>query len=181
MHIFLYGPPGSGKSTIGRILAFRLGLPFVDLDAVIETSANCSIYELFANEGEAGFRARESEALTQTIANASSVIALGGGALLNSANRAHAEAAGDILCFEADAAILEARVSRAPGLRPLLTTTNADGHISQTIQSKPIAQLLKERATHYASFSRRVRVSDCPPEVTADTAQAVLGRYRVQE
>ncbi|MDR2849611.1 MAG: 3-dehydroquinate synthase, partial [Verrucomicrobiota bacterium] len=71
-----------------------------------------------------------------------------------------------ILCFEADAATLEARVNRAPGTRPLLAETTA-------------AHLLDLRAPHYASFPRRLAVSDAPPQETADRAQAAFGRYRV--
>jgi len=180
MHLFLYGPPGSGKSTIGRILAERLDLPFIDLDAVIETSAKQTISDIFACEGEAGFRLRESTALAHVIASAPAVIGLGGGALLKPENRAQAEAAGEILCFEADAATLECRVARTPGVRPLLHTPTSDCvQPPQAGQSKPIAQLLSERASHYASFPHRVTVSDRPPEETADVAQTALGRYRV--
>ena len=167
MHIFLYGPPGSGKSTIGRILAKRLELPFADLDDVIERDAQQRVSDIFASEGEAGFRARESAALAQAAQERPAVIALGGGALLSPDNRALAERAGTILCFEADAATLETRVSRTPGKRPLLTAAS------------PVAKLLSERAPHYASFPRRLAVSDCPPEETADRAQAALGLYRV--
>ncbi len=180
MHTFLYGPPGSGKSTVGRILAQRLDLPFIDLDAVIEASAKQTIRDIFACEGEAGFRARESAALASAIAGPPSVIGLGGGALLNPENRAQAESAGEILCFDADAATLEGRVARAPGVRPLLSTP-ASGCVQppQAGQGKPISRLLTERAAHYASFPRRVKVSDRPPEETADAAQAALGLYRV--
>jgi 3-dehydroquinate synthase len=180
MHLFLYGPPGSGKSTIGRILARRLDLPFVDLDALIEASAKQKIRDIFACEGEAGFRARESAALATAIAGAPSVIGLGGGALLKPNNRANAEAAGEILFLAADAATLQSRVSRSPGTRPLLSTQASDcAQPPQAGQGKPIAQLLAERADHYASFPHRVTVGDRPPEQTADAAQAALGRYRV--
>jgi len=180
MHLFLYGPPGSGKSTIGRILARRLDLPFIDLDAVIEASAKQSIRDVFACEGESGFRARERAALKHVTAGAPAVIGLGGGALLNPENRALAESAGEILCFEADAATLERRVARAPGVRPLLCSAPSDCvQPPQAGQAKPITQLLAERASHYDSFPRRVTVSDRPPEETADTAQTALGLYRV--
>ncbi len=180
MHLFLYGPPASGKSTIGRILARRLDLPFVDLDAVIEAVAKQKIRDIFASEGEAGFRARESAALAQVIAGASSVVGLGGGALLKPENRALAETAGKILCFAADADTLQRRVNRSPGKRPLLSTQASDCvQPPQAGQGKPITQLLAERAGHYASFQSRIPVSDCPPEVTADAVQAALGLYRV--
>lgn len=180
MHLFLYGPPGSGKSTIGRILARRLDRPFVDLDAVIESVAKQKIRDIFACEGEAGFRARESAALASAITGAPSIIGLGGGALLKPGNRAQAEAAGEILFLDADVHTLQSRVNRAPGTRPLLSTPVSDcAQPPRAGQGKPIAQLLAERAGHYASFPRRVIVADCPPEETADAAQAVLGLYRV--
>ncbi len=179
MHIFLYGPPGSGKSTIGRIIAHRLDLPFVDLDDAIEAAAGKKIREIFAADGEPAFRALESAELARAIDGAAAVIGLGGGALLKPENRAMAEAAGEILCFEADAATLEARVARAPGVRPLLQTDSDTGLGKKPSTGKPVAQLLAERAGHYASFARRVQVSDLPPEQTADVAQAALGIYRV--
>ncbi|HOE61139.1 MAG TPA: 3-dehydroquinate synthase [Kiritimatiellia bacterium] len=180
MHLFLYGPPGSGKSTIGRLLAQRLDLPFTDLDAVIEASAKQRIRDIFACEGEAGFRTRETRALAETIAAPPAVIALGGGALLKGENRAMAEAAGEILCFDADAATLERRVACAPGVRPLLNVPSSDCATPPAPgQGKPIATLLSERSAHYASFPLRVKVSDRPPEETADAAQTALGLFRV--
>jgi 3-dehydroquinate synthase len=181
MHLFLYGPPGSGKSTIGRLLAERLDLPFIDLDAVIETTAKQAIRDIFATEGEPAFRLRESNALKEVCAGKPCVVGLGGGALLNPDNRAVAEASGEILCFEADVATLEARVAKAPGVRPLLNTAPAAAGAphAQAPKGKPLSQLLAERKAHYASFPHRVTVSDRPPAETADAVQASLGRYRV--
>jgi 3-dehydroquinate synthase len=180
MHLYLYGPPGSGKSTIGQILAQRLDLPFIDLDAFIERAAKQCIPDIFALEGEAGFRAREAAALDQAAHGSAAVIALGGGALLNAKNRALAESTGDILCLQADAATLESRVNRNPGQRPLLAVPNMECATPPSPgQAKPIGQLLAERADHYASFACRLSVSDLPPDVTADQAQAVLGRFRI--
>ena len=174
MHTFLYGAPGSGKSTIGRILAERLDLPFIDLDAMIEYVAARPIRDIFASEGEPGFRARERVALTRAADAPASVIALGGGALLDPDNRALAERAGTILCLEADAATLQSRVSKTPGQRPLLKPSSSGG-----VHAATLARLLADRAPHYAAFPRRLTVSDRPAAATADAAQAALGHYRV--
>lgn len=180
MHIYLYGPPGSGKSTIGQILARRLDLPFIDLDAFIECTAKQRIPDIFACEGEGGFRAREAAALDQVARGPPAIIALGGGALLSATNRALAESTGDILCFQADAATLESRVNRHPGKRPLLAAPGSECAVPPSPgQAKPIGLLLAERAGHYASFACRLPVSDLPPDVTADQAQATLGRFRI--
>ena len=85
--LFLYGPPGSGKSTLGKLLARRPARPFVDLDAEIEKAAGRSIPAIFAAEGEAGFRARELRALEEVSTRPRAVVALGGGALVNAAAR----------------------------------------------------------------------------------------------
>ncbi|MBP5509430.1 MAG: 3-dehydroquinate synthase [Kiritimatiellae bacterium] len=139
-HIFLYGPPGSGKSTIGRKLALKLARPFFDLDKVIEAKKGCAVSEIFAKEGEPAFRALECAVLKEVAANQPSVISLGGGTLLNAENRTFAEQAGKILCLRADPAALLARMARTPGSRPLATDPDT------------AAKLLESRAGHYASF-----------------------------
>ncbi len=82
--IFIYGPPGSGKSAAGRQLASALGLPFYDLDEEIEARSRATIPQLFQREGEAGFRRRERKVLAKFLDGAG-VVALGGGALLDPA------------------------------------------------------------------------------------------------
>ena len=77
--VVLVGLMGSGKSTVGRLLAARWGFPFVDLDAEIERASGLSIKEIFEREGEAGFRAREAEATRAIAPSAPMVIAVGGG------------------------------------------------------------------------------------------------------
>src|ERR1051325_9953012 len=86
-HIFLYGPVGAGKSTVGKILARNLNLPFIDSDDVIETNAGMSIFQIMTEQGEPAGRDLESAALQQIINGKESVIALGGGALLRDDNR----------------------------------------------------------------------------------------------
>lgn len=87
-HLFLTGYRGCGKSSVGRIVATTLDLPFRDTDDAVESAAGCSIAELFSKHGEAAFRDLESKQLEQSIASSSSLlISLGGGAILRESNR----------------------------------------------------------------------------------------------
>lgn len=87
-NLALVGPMGAGKSSVGRWLADRLGLAFVDADRALEQAAGASIPELFAREGEAGFRLREAATLRTLLAGDNQLVACGGGAVLDPANRA---------------------------------------------------------------------------------------------
>lgn len=122
-HVVLVGPMGSGKSTLGRALATRLGLDFVDLDARIETEAGIDIPAIFASEGEAGFRTRESRMLAAALAEAPAVIATGGGAVLAEANRIAMQAAGTVVYLQVDPATQLARLAD-DSRRPLLQGEN---------------------------------------------------------
>lgn len=176
---FLYGPPGSGKSTLGRILSARLELPFVDLDARITERAGRPIPDIFASEGEPGFRTRETEALRQVVSEGRGVVALGGGALLASINRTLAEEAGVVLCLDASLDMLVARVEQAPNTRPLLAATGPDPAAPAVTPRQRLSDLLSRRASHYASFAHRIFIEDVPPEANADSAQVALGAYRI--
>ena len=112
---------GSGKSTLGRGLAARLGLAFVDVDTRVVAAAGCDIPSIFANEGEAGFRQRETQALAEALAGEAAVIATGGGAVLADANRSTMRDAGRVVYLRVDAATQLARLAGDTG-RPLLTT-----------------------------------------------------------
>ena len=166
-HLFLYGPPGSGKSTIGRLLAARLGLPFTDLDAVIVETDGRPIPQIFAEEGEPGFRAREKQALADMGARPRHVVALGGGALLNLECRTLAEANGEVLCLACTLETLCQRIDNAPGSRPL-----AGGHAA-------LEKLMAKRAAHYASFPRRLDVTRGTPETLAEEAETLFGAWRI--
>lgn len=89
MTIALVGLPGSGKTTVGRQLARRLKLPFVDSDHVIEQRLGCSIREFFDREGEAAFRDVEQTVLDELTAGEPCVLSTGGGAVLRAPNRIH--------------------------------------------------------------------------------------------
>ncbi len=171
-HIFLYGPPGSGKSTLGRGLADTLGLPFVDLDERIVKTARQTIPEIFVSVGEPGFRIRETQALQAVCAAPSAVVALGAGALLADANRTCAEASGRVVCLRASAATLAFRTASQPGSRPLLA------HDDLRPEAK-LAALLERRKSHYDSFALQLAVTNALPRVHIRNLQIVLGRYHV--
>ncbi|MEZ0395504.1 MAG: 3-dehydroquinate synthase [Anaerolineales bacterium] len=167
-HVFLYGPPGAGKSTVGRALAKALNLPFVDLDAEIERSAGQSVAAIMA-AGEAVFRDLESAVLAETVAGPASVVALGGGALLRESNRLLAEKAGQVVFLEVDEATLMERLRLGAGARPLLAGD----------WSHQMAGLLERRREHYASFMLRVANKEDPLTV-ARVIQMLLGRFCVR-
>ncbi|MEI8242052.1 MAG: 3-dehydroquinate synthase [bacterium] len=178
---FLYGPPGSGKTTMGRLLAARLDLPFIDLDVRIVEKAGKPIPAIFASDGEPAFRALETECLRQVVAEGRGVVSLGGGALLAAVNRVLAEETGHVLFLDAPLEMLEARVAQAPGTRPLLADPAAAASAAPAVTPPPrkLADLLARRATHYASFARRLKIEDVTPEENADAAQIALGAFRV--
>lgn len=119
-HIFLIGFMGAGKSTVASILGERLGLPVLDLDAVIESAAGMSISEAFSRHGEAWFRERERQALESVALMPRAVVACGGGVVLDPGNRAILKRAGVVVYLEVTAAEAVARVGDT-ATRPLLT------------------------------------------------------------
>ena len=135
--IFLYGAPASGKSTLGKALAERLGVGFVDLDERIVAEAGMSIPEIFKTRGEAAFRDLESKVLWEVVSEPK-VVSLGGGTLLRDENRALCEESGTNFCIDTPSdEELARRIGAAPG-------------------SRPLGDKAKERAAHYASFPNRV-------------------------
>ena len=145
-NIYLYGAPGSGKSTYARRLAAEKGMPLVDLDAEIERADGRSIREIFAQDGEASFRAKEKAALEKASASHGQVVALGGGALLDEECRRIAESTGRVVFIECPEEVLVERVA-ASDARPLLSGNAADR----------MRRLLAARRGHYASFPERIR------------------------
>ncbi len=121
MNIFLVGPMGSGKTTIGRRLAGELGLDFVDSDHEIEARTGASIPLIFDIEGEAGFRRREKAMIDELTRREGIVLATGGGAVLDPDNRRHLHERGTVIYLQAEADTLYER-TRADRNRPLLQT-----------------------------------------------------------
>ena len=118
-NVVLVGPMGSGKSHVGRLLAARLGLAFADVDSRIEADAGMPIPAIFASEGEAGFRARESRVLADMLQRQGQVIATGGGAVLDAGNRAAIRSAGLVVYLQVDLAEQLRRLA-GDASRPLL-------------------------------------------------------------
>jgi len=133
---------GAGKSTVGRALAGRLGLRFVDTDAEIERDAGCAIREIFASEGESGFRARERRAVEACPAG-DAVVALGGGALAQPTIRERVRLGGALVYLRARPETLLARVGSAAA-RPLLAGLEPAERLAR------LRKLLAEREAAYA-------------------------------
>ena len=101
-NLFLVGPTGAGKTTIGQRLAAHYGLPFVDLDIEIEARCGMTIADIFEREGEAGFRARECAHLDESSRREGIVLATGAGAVMDPANRETLAARGTVLMLGVD-------------------------------------------------------------------------------
>ncbi|MEI7834734.1 MAG: iron-containing alcohol dehydrogenase, partial [bacterium] len=170
-HIILSGFMGTGKSTVGRIVADRLNMPFADLDTEIEHSSGKSIKQIFADEGEKGFRTREAKALQKLLRLEDSVLALGGGALLDPQNMARARRAGPLVCLTADAQAICLRVQAQSGVRPLLEVDDTENEIRG---------LLEERSSCYSKTDVQIDTTCLFPEEVADKLLDWLMRVRVE-
>jgi shikimate dehydrogenase len=146
-NIYLYGAPGSGKSTYAKHLAAGKGMPLVDLDAEIVRSEGRSISDIFEQDGEAAFRAMERAALERVSSAHGQVVALGGGALLDPECRRIAESTGRVVFIDCPEDVLLKRVAESRE-RPLLA-----GDAEERMR-----RLLASRRSHYASFPERIRV-----------------------
>ena len=118
--VYLVGMPGAGKTVVGRELAGRLGVPFVDLDTEIEREQGRPIAEIFGSEGEAAFRALEAAALVKASTHDPSVVSCGGGVVLEPANRITLRNTGTVVYLDVPLEELRARVQarRGPAADP---------------------------------------------------------------
>lgn len=163
--VVLIGMMGSGKTSIGRELAERLTVPFLDSDHEIEHAANASIAEIFARDGEAFFRDREAEVIDRLLSGPPIILSTGGGAWLRARNRAVIRAKALPLLLDADLDLLWARV-RHRDTRPLLRTNNPHA---------TLAALLAERAPIYAKATLAVKAEPglSIPDMGAKVLQAL--------
>jgi len=155
VRISLVGLPGSGKSTVGRQLARRLQLPFIDSDHVIEQRIGCSIREFFEREGEGRFRDVEEEVIGDLCQRDSGVLATGGGAVLRSANRFALHGGGKVVYLRSTPEELFRRL-RHDVSRPLL---QVDDPLSRLRDLFEIRDPLYRETAHYVVETGRPSVS----------------------
>jgi shikimate kinase len=160
--VYLVGMPGAGKSVVGRELAGRLGVPFVDLDTEIEREAGASVPEIFRDEGEASFRALEAAALVKASMEDPSVVACGGGIVLEPANRITLRNTGTAVYLDVPLEELRRRVRPASD-RPLIR------------QEGDLERLLASRAPLYREFASHVVDGRGDP---AEVADAIVEELR---
>ncbi len=133
--IFLIGPMGAGKSTIGRQLAALLNMDFLDTDHEIERRTGADIPLIFEIEGEAGFRRRESAVIDELTGKSNIVLATGGGAILSEDNRQALRTRGSVVYLRAHIDILSERTRRDRG-RPLLQTGDPRRKLEEIVRQR---------------------------------------------
>ncbi len=166
--IVLVGLMGAGKTTVGRRLANRLGLPFVDADAEVEAAAGLPIPEIFATHGEAAFRDGERKVIARLLNDGPQVLATGGGAFMDADTRARVAARGISVWLKAELDVLMRRVGRRPN-RPLLKADDP-----RAVMEK----LMAERGPFYARADIVLETGDGPHEDVVDRLAAALEAYR---
>jgi shikimate kinase len=161
----LIGPPGAGKTTVGTLLAARLGVPFADTDVLVEARAGRTIADVFTTDGEPAFRALEREVVREALETHDGVLALGGGAVLAEATRAALD--GHAVVFLTVGMANGVRRTGLSTARPLLAGVNPRA---------TFAALLTERLPIYRSVARHeIDTDDLDPEAATDAVVAALG------
>ncbi len=157
-NIILTGFMGTGKTTLGRLLAKRIGYKFIDTDALIEEQVNQTITTLFQTQGEDVFRKLEAELVENLAQKEELVIATGGGLVLNSKNVEILQKTGQIICLTATLEDIIKRVSKQKNARPLLQEDNPEIKITE---------LLRQRRAVYQQFPQ-ISTSGSSLEILVD-------------
>jgi len=166
--IVLIGMMGVGKSSIGRRLAGRLNIPFVDADSEIEKAAGMSIADIFARHGETDFRSGEARVIARLLESGPQVLATGGGAVMNPDTRAAIKAKGISIWLSADVDVLMRRISKRRNERPLLQTEDP---------AATLRQLLAVREPVYAQADIAVQSREAPHDAIVGEILAKLAAF----
>src|SRR5580692_4162364 len=153
--VVLVGMMGVGKSSVGRRLAARLDIPFVDADSEIEKAAQMSIAEIFARHGEADFRSGEARVIARLLEAGPQVLATGGGAIMNPDTRAAIKAKGVSIWLSAEFEVLMRRINKRKNDRPMLQTADP---------AATLRELLAVREPVYAQADIAVQSREGPHE-----------------
>lgn len=164
INLYLVGMMGAGKSAVGQPLAERLGYTFLDADDTLERAAGRTIPELFASEGEEGFRRLETQVLNQIACLQRLVVATGGGVVTRPENWGHLRQ-GVVVWLDTPAPLLLERLQADPTPRPLLQTADPAARL---------AELLDQRTPLYAQADLRIVQDGRGPEAVADQVLEAL-------
>ena len=165
--IVLVGMMGAGKSSVGRRLAARLSLPFVDADSEIEAAAGMSIPDIFATHGEPAFRSGEQRVIARLLHSGPQVLATGGGAFISTETRAAIGEHGVSIWLKAEFDVLMRRIKRRTD-RPMLKTEDP----AATLQ-----RLIAERYPVYAEADLTVESREVPHMTVVDEIVQALARH----
>jgi shikimate kinase len=166
--IVLVGMMGVGKSSIGRRLGARLGVPFVDADTEIEKAAGTSIADIFARHGEADFRSGEARVIARLLQGGPQVLATGGGAVLNADTCAAIKANGVSIWLNAELDVLMRRINKRKNDRPMLQTADP---------AATLRQLLAEREPAYAQADLAVQSREVPHDAIVTEIMKALAAF----
>ena len=169
--VVLIGMMGVGKSSIGRRLAARLAIPFVDADMEIEKAAGMSISDIFTRHGEPDFRSGEARVIARLLDAGPQVLATGGGAFMNEATRAAIKAKGVSIWLSAEFDVLMRRIAKRKNDRPMLQTDDP---------AETLRQLLKVREPVYALADLTVQSRETPHDsIVVEIVAALASHLKV--
>jgi shikimate kinase len=168
--VVLVGLSGSGKTTVARLLARRLGWRFVDTDQVIQRQAGMTVQEIFRSQGEPAFRTLETETVVDVCRRSRQVIATGGGSMVNDTNRSHLLNGNLVVFLESSPEALAGRLSRNMGREPRPLLENSD-------LVERLAELGRQRDQFYRSADHVVQTDQRTPREVVDViAELVRAR-----
>ena len=175
MNLYLMGYRGTGKTTVGRLLADELGWKWIDIDEVVQQNSGRAIADIFREQGESGFRDLESLAVEHVAELSNHVVSLGGGAILRPANRALMRASGKTIWLKADPLTIMNRLSADEA------TATSRPNLTDQAGIAEIRQVLSQRESIYAEMAdwEIDTVQNRPDDIAAQIAAWLRGRTSV--